>query len=150
MADGIGCDVSGRALKIAARAFDEYRKAGGRARVTFLQIASMADWPKGPFDVVSLIDVLHHVSPEAQEAYVLHALSLVKRGGRLIYKDMARSPWWAAWGNRLHDLVLARQWIEYFPLEKVHDAVRTAGASVRHSDRWRALFYAHELLVIER
>ena len=150
MADGTGCDISSRALIIGARAFDEYRKSGGKAQVTFLQTPSMADWPKGPFDVVSLIDVLHHVRPEEQEQYLLRALSLVRRGGRLIYKDMASSPWWAAWGNRLHDLILARQWIWYFPSENVHDAVRKAGASVRHAECWRVWFYAHELLIVDR
>src|SRR6266576_3469231 len=68
---------------------------------------------------VSMIDVMHHVPPSFQKEFLLTACRHVRPSGLLIYKDMCRRPRWRAAANRLHDLVLARQWINYLPISQV-------------------------------
>ena len=63
----------------------------------------------------------------------LAACDRVRLGGLLIYKDTASAPAWAAWVNRLHDLVLARQWIHYAPIA---DVEAIAGRAARRAQRW--------------
>lgn len=149
LSNGSGCDINRRALAQAKLAAQHYTKSGGIAKLDFLYAPTIADWPTtDQFDVVSLIDVLHHVPPEIQTEFVKQALKRLKPGGRLIYKDMACTPNWVALGNRIHDLVIARQWIHYLPIEQVVEVITQAGGSVLHRQNWRRLFYSHELLVV--
>lgn len=151
MEKGIGYDINPHALEKGKKAAENYVQSGGTADISFQYAATMAEWPVAQqFDVVSLIDVLHHVPPKMQVEFVRHAIKLVKPGGRFIYKDMARAPKWAAWCNRLHDLVMARQWIHYFPIEDAVEVVMQSGCSVTHRDSWRQMVYAHEFLVAQK
>lgn len=107
-------------------------------------------WPTGPFDVVSVIDVMHHVPPAAQRSIIERAASRLKPGGLLIYKDMVEHPKWRAWMNRLHDLVLVREWINYAPLQSVCDWAQAAGLQEIHRAHFNLLWYGHELVVFRR
>jgi 2-polyprenyl-3-methyl-5-hydroxy-6-metoxy-1,4-benzoquinol methylase len=106
--------------------------------------------PTGTFDAVSLIDVMHHVPSAAQAAFLQRVQQRVRPGGVLLYKDMCDAPAWKAWGNRLHDLLLARQWINYAPLETIEALAVSSGLRLLHKDSYTRFFYGHELLVFER
>jgi len=106
--------------------------------------------PEGRFDVISVIDVMHHVPPDAQSSFIDQLMQLVPPGGRLIYKDMCQRPLWRAAANRAHDLVLARQWIHYFPVEQVQEKAIAHGlleAARINSTMW---CYGYELRVYDR
>jgi 2-polyprenyl-3-methyl-5-hydroxy-6-metoxy-1,4-benzoquinol methylase len=47
-----------------------------------------------PADTVLLIDVLHYLAPEAQDALLLRAAALVKPGGRLVIRDATAGAGW--------------------------------------------------------
>lgn len=150
ISSGTGCDVNLGALQQAREAAKHFQLEHGKPAFTFLQAQSVQNWPAKEFDTVSLIDVLHHIVPAEQESFLLEAFRRVRPGGRLIYKDMADSPFWLAAGNRLHDLILASQWINYFPLERVLKILENNGGRLLHKDHWRRYWYGHEMLIIER
>jgi SAM-dependent methyltransferase len=106
--------------------------------------------PAGTFDAVSLIDVMHHVPVSAQKDFLQRVIRCVRPGGLFLYKDMCDSPAWRAWGNRLHDLLLARQWIHYAPLETIESIAVDSGLRLLHKDSYTRVFYGHELLVFEK
>lgn len=108
------------------------------------------EWPAGLFDVVSLIDVMHHVQPEEQEALLKTAARHVAPGGILLYKDMARRPLWRAWANRLHDLLSAGDWIHYVAIEEIVGWGRKYDLRVEHMGATNMLWYAHEWCVLRR
>ena len=147
-AGSAGIDVSGGAITVANRA--RARLPANTQAADF--VARRADdfLPSQQFDCVLLIDVLHHV-PSARQALFLRELTqCVRPGGRLIYKDMCRRPRWRASMNRLHDLVMARQWINYFPVEQSEAELNAAGLVCTHRADTRLLWYGHELRVFER
>ena len=109
-----------------------------------------AQWPRKRFDVVSMIDVMHHLPRDRQRSTLSAACAVVKPGGLLIYKDMATTPRWAAWANRLHDLALARQWIHYLPVAEVESCAVASGLRMVGRDAIRLGWYAHELRVLRR
>lgn len=107
-------------------------------------------WPPGQYDVVSLIDVLHHIPREQQELFFRSVADKVKSGGVLIYKDMAVRPWWQKLANQLHDLVFARQWINHINIDKVEFWARDSSLNLENSVNRSTYWYAHELRLFRR
>ena len=143
---GIGCDVS----ETAIRAADAARKRLVAPAIEFRRINDLDDVPRGPFDAVLMIDVLHHIPRARQREAVLVAAERVAAGGVLIYKDMAARPAWRRWANTLHDLLLARQLVSYVPIAEVEHWIGHEGFSVSHTESYSRYVYGHELRVFRR
>jgi 2-polyprenyl-3-methyl-5-hydroxy-6-metoxy-1,4-benzoquinol methylase len=107
-------------------------------------------WPAELFDVVCLIDVMHHVRPERQAELLATAAEHVAEGGILLYKDMARRPLWRAWANRLHDLLSVGEWIHYATLDDVIGWGVKKGLHVGETGAVNMLWYRHEWCVFRR
>jgi 2-polyprenyl-3-methyl-5-hydroxy-6-metoxy-1,4-benzoquinol methylase len=146
---GHGFDISPMAIGVAVE-MAKAAKATGSA--LHFEVRPVGDqWPHREFDVVSLVDVMHHVPPPVQREFLLMASRHVRSGGLLIYKDMCRRPRWRAAANRFHDLVLARQWIHYLPIRQVEHWAGEAGMHLVHSgDRLNRLWYGHELRIFRK
>ena len=144
---GLGFDVSQAAIE-TARAVADRNFPDGVIEFRGFRIGD--PWPEGTYDVVCMIDVLHHIDGPAQREAIHEALDHVRPGGRFLYKDMASRPAWRAGWNRLHDLVLARQWIQYRALRDVRQWVVDRGFAVDEEARYTRGPYAHEMLVATR
>jgi 2-polyprenyl-3-methyl-5-hydroxy-6-metoxy-1,4-benzoquinol methylase len=144
---GVGFDASLKAIEIARDASSEI-EPGPRSEFKHLSVET--DWPEGLFDVVSMIDVLHHIDPKEQRNALERAVSKVAPGGIFLFKDIGIRPFWRAWANRLHDLVLARQWIHYVPSGEIIKWMKSTGLELKHSETINILWYGHELLLFRR
>ena len=147
IAAGVGFDSAAPAIEIARGVAVPPATA---AKLDFRHLPVEAPWPEGPFDAISVIDVMHHVPPAAQAGVIASAAQRLAPGGVLIYKDMVRRPHWRAGMNRLHDLVMARQWIHYAPIKSVEHWATAAGLTLVHSAHASRLWYGHELRVFRR
>lgn len=145
---GLGCDVSLHALKGAQSMAEAYRAISGQDLLSFADCR--AALPEGQFDLVSMVDVMHHIPQAKQSDLFLQAIARIKPGGVLLYKDMASRPWWRASANRLHDLLLARQWIHYVPLPQLKRWAKEAGLALQHEECYARFLYGHELLVFHK
>lgn len=144
---GLGFDASKTAIA-EAEAMRQTLEAS--ATVRFEHRDANAAWPDGDYDVVSMIDVMHHVTPSEQQHLIVEASRRVAPGGILIYKDMVRYPSWRALANQLHDLVLARQWIRYVPIAAVAKWTQDANLVCAASGRRNMLWYGHEWIICRR
>lgn len=138
LAEGHGVDVRADATRAGNAALLAERAS---------RVMLTAQWPDRRFDVVAMIDVMHHVAIDQRHAMLESALDRVAPGGLLVYKDMAATPSWAAWMNRFHDLVLARQWVHYLPSRVVEEAATKRGFTLERADALRLGWYVHELRV---
>ncbi len=144
---GFGFDASTEALTLANQM--KARHPQGEL-LDFVHLDAAQPWPQGDFDVVSVIDLMHHV-PEDQQRTVIHeAARRVKPGGLLLYKDMAADPRWLAWASILHDLVFARQWISIRPYPAIKSWLEEAGLVERQHARITMYWYGHEMGVFEK
>lgn len=139
---GVGVDTSATAITTAQRMTLPTEQA---ARLSF----ALA-WPSATFSVVALIDVLHHVAVERQRELVEAAAARVAPSGILLFKDIPPRPRWRALMNRLHDLVLARQWVHHRSGDAVARWLVEAGLQIERRARYDRWWYAHELIIARR
>lgn len=143
--EGVGVDVNAAAVKagnIMARecAFP----------IRLHRVSSLDDWPRAQFELVSMIDVIHHVPKMARRTFVQAALARVEKNGCFLYKDMCSKPLWRVAWNAFHDLVLARQLVHVEPLENIIAWAREVGFEPIKTDSYSGCFYGHELMVMRR
>ncbi len=148
-AHGTGIDVSASSIGFARRTLLAH-SSDLQTRLSFLHMDATKLWPVETFDVVSLVDVMHHVPPAKHFDVLRKALSHVKPGGLLLYKDMCDAPWALAAANRAHDLLLTQQWIRYLPIEAVERWAKDAGLELIESKEIRRYWYGHELRIFRR
>ena len=146
----VGLDISKPALELARHMSQTGLSAEQRARLTLQHVRSTADWPKETFDMVSLIDVMHHVPPPQRPALFDALAAHVKPGGILLYKDMVQRPRWRAFLNWLHDFVISRDWIRNYPIAQVDAAAARAGFVEVTAETFNRLWYGHELRVYQK
>jgi len=147
LVEGLGVDASRGAID---RAEDMRSRHRHGAVFAFCCQDARTPLPTGPWDVVSLIDVLHHVPPAQQAGVVAAAAKVLRPGGLLIIKEMATTPWWCAGANRLHDLLLAREWIHQMDASTVARWCSSAGLAITTHGAARHAWYAHHWTVAQR
>ena len=145
---GTGFDVSAPAIRLARGMAARVDRSEGTLQ--FQRLDPDEQWPAGEFDVVAMIDVIHHVPPSAQQDVIRRACRRVKPGGAFLYKDMVEQPRWRAIANRMHDLVLARQWIHYAAVADIEAWAADEGMKLERSAAFNRLWYGHELRVFRR
>ena len=144
---GHGFDASEDAIRLANNM--KARHTNGDC-LEFTQRDVADDWPEDHYDVVSVIDLLHHVPSGNQRSVIEEAVKRVKPGGILIFKDMSAFPHPLAWASVLHDLVFARQWINIVPYTSVKSWIEAAGFAETDHARINMYWYGHELGIFKR
>lgn len=144
---GHGFDVASPAVAIARKVAEGN---GLSSMVDFEHRSIEQGVPSLGHEVVTVIDVLHHVPNPQKEAFVAALCDVVPNGGRLIIKDMVVRPRWRAAANQLHDLVMARQWVEHIDPDQVEAWTARGRMRVTRLARFNTLWYGHWLLVMEK
>ena len=140
-----GFDSSRLAIETANQMAERARSVGLEAKLRFFHLDAAANWPVGRYDVVSLIDVMHHVPVDLQGVVFRRAVDVLEPGGLLIYKDMADRPFPYAAMNRLHDLVMARQWIHYVAIEEIDAWAAESRLTLLRAASECRLWYRHDI-----
>jgi cyclopropane fatty-acyl-phospholipid synthase-like methyltransferase len=102
------------------------------------------------YTLVTAIDVLHHILPKKQTAFFEEIIKRTKKGTRLILADINAEKPIGSFLNRLHDLVLAKQWVYPWPATKVLNQLEKLGWKINHCSYHRNLWYPHYVIVAER
>ena len=149
MSEVVGYDVDRTALGVAREALSEFPRTGS-ARVTLLDADEFLSSSVTGFDVVTIVDVMHHVPLGSRAEFLRNAFSRVSPGGCLVYKDMADTPRIFALTNYLHDLLLTGTSVTLSPIESVEELAASMGFLCEVSESHRRLWYAHEWRVFRR
>jgi 2-polyprenyl-3-methyl-5-hydroxy-6-metoxy-1,4-benzoquinol methylase len=141
---GHGFDVSAAAVRCAERASAQN---GLEQVLTFEVRVPELGLPAGSWNVVTAIDVVHHVPRAHQEAFFVSLCDAVPTGGTLIIKDMVKSPRWRSFANGVHDLLLARELVNHVDMQTVCRWAETRGVIVNQTFRENTLWYGHWMAV---
>lgn len=151
IANSVGVDYNSKVVKNAQRIVSKLlAEKHDMLSVNFYLAKNPSNWPNNLFSFVSMIDVLHHISSEAQQDFFIAATQRVCPGGLLLYKDMCMRPLWRALGNRLHDLILAKQVIHYVPIDIIKKWAHSCGLQLEKEAYYSRFIYGHEKLVFKR
>jgi 2-polyprenyl-3-methyl-5-hydroxy-6-metoxy-1,4-benzoquinol methylase len=110
-----------------------------------------------PADTVLLIDVLHYLAPEAQDALLSRAADLVKPGGRLVVRDATAGAGWRSAFTRFVEWISLRIRFNVGEHIALRDVAREVvpllekrGLTCTVTPCWRGTPFANVLLVAKR
>jgi SAM-dependent methyltransferase len=147
---GVGFDTSTGAIDAARHMAIRVRSLGFEADLRFEHLDLRAPWSEGAFDVVSMIDVMHHVPLAHRRSALERASAAVRAGGLLLYKDIGDRPQWRATANRVHDLLMSHEWVRYTPCSEVETWAASGGLELLVSERINYLWYGHDLRLFRK
>ncbi|EAP95341.1 MAG TPA: class I SAM-dependent methyltransferase [Alphaproteobacteria bacterium] len=99
------------------------------------------------FDIIVVIDVLHHVKYKDLNEFISEVTKKLAPDGMLIIKDMSTKPFYKKAVNQLHDLILAREWIEHIDTDYLIKVMCEHRLSLVHKEEYSSGPYAHYLTV---
>jgi cyclopropane fatty-acyl-phospholipid synthase-like methyltransferase len=139
-----GCEVSREALREAEMAVN--RELGHSGEFIATKEPPMC---LSAYDFITLIDVLHHIPKDVQEAYLQKLAGYMKRGSILVLKDIdASGP--LVWFNRLHDAIFAGNGFQEIPAPKAATMLEAAGLDIESRWNVRRLWYPHYFLIARK
>ncbi|MBX2916012.1 MAG: class I SAM-dependent methyltransferase [Cyclobacteriaceae bacterium] len=108
------------------------------------QIPDLSD-----YQVILLIDVLHHVPKPNQLEFIKNIYEAMCPGSRLIIKDIDAGSW-LVYFNKLHDMIFAKEIGNEWPLEKLKSFVYQIGFRILEVQKKQIYVYPHFTLILEK
>ncbi len=141
LGEGLGVDSSARAIAIARNCLSD-------KSLSFEVLAPSDPWPIGPFDVVTLVDVLHHVPRGQQRAFISRISGTAAQ--KVILKDLDPLPRWKRWMNALHDFIMTRRRVYPRRMVELVAWFEEDGFRVTRCERVDRLWYNHYVIEAQR
>ena len=101
------------------------------------------------YDVILIIDILHHIKKLDQKILIETTLKNMKNGSTLIYKDISNKNFFFSLMNRLHDLIYNFTIINYYDSDKIISYLRDESYRYNYFKK-RIFWYDHEFLIIKK
>jgi 2-polyprenyl-3-methyl-5-hydroxy-6-metoxy-1,4-benzoquinol methylase len=101
----VGVDLDDHKLADAATIVERVAERGGSLA---LRVAPGGAVPDGPWDAITIVDVLYLLPAAAQRDLLERAAAQLAPGGRLLVKEMAPTPAWKAGWNRAQETLAVK------------------------------------------
>ena len=101
------------------------------------------------FDVITLIDVLHHIPKEKQKGFLDEIYLKMRSGGTFFLKDIdASSP--LVIFNKFHDAIFSGNGFQERHSAEILTLLQTSGFEIIHKEAKRRFWYPHYLIVAHK
>jgi SAM-dependent methyltransferase len=139
---GTGIDTNQNKIRIANSIKSE------KDDLEFIVVQPDEPFPCNKFDCVSLIDVLHHIPPNNQRAFIKKVTKL--NTDLIIFKDIDPNAKIKSFMNSVHDLIVARQLPGYRNIDAVIEWLTNDGFEIIKSTRCDMLWYSHHYIIAKK
>lgn len=142
-----GIDLSEKRIETARRAADRLELDN----VDYLP-QDVRDFEEGEsFDAIYLLDIVHHIPPDAVEPLLVRLASTLPEGGRLILKDIDRKPvlkrWFTWWLDKAMD---PKTPVSYWEPKDLQALLERVGFRVHRHLMVDILPYPHIIYICEK
>ena len=144
---GTGCDVSEPPVAAARRAA---QRIGAGERLDFVRIDGLRAAPEGTYDVVTMVDVLHHIPPVDRAQAIAEAARRTAKGGVFVYKDMTDRPYWRRLAHTIDDLIFSHELVQQVKEGEVEAWAARCGLALEHAEAIPRYVYGHQLRVFRK
>lgn len=94
-------------------------------------------------DVVTLVDVLHHVPPAEQVSFLQTVFQRMRPGAKFILKDIDAGKRLLCLANKFHDFVVTGSAGNELPKDRTREILESAGFEIVSSGEQRKVWYPH-------
>ncbi len=142
LGSSLGVDIYKEKIDVASEI------AKDEEALSFRSVGADESWPTDmEFDVVSMIDVLHHIPAPCQEDFVRQVGNVSPK--RVVFKDIDPTAKFKAAMNSLHDMVLSKQKPIYCRRENVAGWLEDMGYKIIENKRADMIWYSHYMVIGE-
>jgi 2-polyprenyl-3-methyl-5-hydroxy-6-metoxy-1,4-benzoquinol methylase len=149
----LGVDIDARKIEVARAAAAALEPGGVELGFEVVDAAL----PDGPFDAVTIVDVLYLLGTERSLELLDQAAAALAPGGSLLVKEIDRRPAWKYRLSRIQEILATRvlritagDEVSFAPPEVHADRLRRAGLTVTAHRLDRGSLHPHHLLVARR
>lgn len=103
----------------------------------------------GEFEMVTLVDVFHHIPKKAQESFIQELYNKMKPGAKLIFKDISASHLYV-YANKLHDMLLGGGMGKEISPTKAKQLLQDKGFEILSMKRKTMLWYPHYTIICKK
>jgi SAM-dependent methyltransferase len=101
------------------------------------------------YDLVTMIDVLHHIPADLQEDILRQVFSKMKSGARFLLKDIDADSL-LVFFNKAHDLILSGEIGKERSANRVKSILEKTGFRIINCFKQRTLWYPHYFILCEK
>lgn len=160
----IGCG-SGTFLLLAREVRDLSESYGFDTKIRSLEIAEAANtFPNVQFtsdensldslisrsQVITCIDLLHHVPAQERFGFLNRLLDHTQKGQTIIIKDLDPSTRWKGLANSITDFLSTRSRVSYLGMNELGSWLSSNSMKIRTAERLDKHIWSHYLIVSER
>lgn len=102
------------------------------------------------FNTITLLDVLHHIPKNQQNAFLKKIVSKMSNNAQLIVMDINASQWLGRWANQCHDLIISQEWVHPKKMKDVLKIFKDLNVEIIHQSKHQSFWYAHYIIVIKK
>lgn len=142
----IGSELNEKRVKFASVAAAKINLSN----VSFVSRDLVQSENEHKFDCIIMVDLLHHISLVKQKQLLNSAYFLLKKGGKLIIKDLDNRPAFKFYWNLIHDKLMTGFDQLYFRnSQEIAVDIEQQGFTLEHQDISN-FFYAHHIFICEK
>jgi 2-polyprenyl-3-methyl-5-hydroxy-6-metoxy-1,4-benzoquinol methylase len=103
------------------------------------------------FDIITCIDVFHHIPSQFHDAIISKLKNNLTPGGILIVKDMDKKPFIKFYINYIHDILITKSLrMNYFSKEQMIGLLENHALKIKSVAGISNILYAHYLIICSR
>lgn len=126
------------------------RLDGAGSREVFVTARPAEGTPLRDCDIVTLIDVLHHIPAAEQRTFVTEIAASLRPGAAFLLKEIDRSRRAGAWANRMHDRVFGDGAGHERTAATLEQWLKDSGLRIEHRRSDWKLWYPHVTLLARK